>query len=122
MLLSAPPLLLPPPLRRRPLLAAAAASSSPGFSGRWSQPAPGPADSARARSDPNAGGFDQSAHRPPVPRPSARKRRWSRDRESYLTDNDDALPLPMTYPDSTPVSPEEIDRRLRCDPQVEVRV
>ncbi|XP_010519324.1 PREDICTED: protein disulfide-isomerase SCO2 [Tarenaya hassleriana] len=29
------------------------------------------------------------------------------------------LPLPMTYPDSSPVSPEEIDRRLQCDPQVE---
>lgn len=119
MLLSAPSLLCPPRLRRRPILAAA--SSSPGFSGRWSQPAPGPADSARPRSDPNAGGFDQSARRPAMPRPSAREKRWSRDRESYLADNDDALPLPMTYPDSTPVSPEEIDRRLRCDPQVEVR-
>lgn len=48
------------------------------------------------------------------------KERWSRHRESYLTDNDDALPLPMTYPDSSPVSPEEIDRRLRCDPEVQV--
>nr|GMD90402.1 calmodulin-like protein 1 [Ipomoea batatas] len=47
------------------------------------------------------------------------KERWSRNRESYLTDNDDALPLPMTYPDTSPVSPEEIDRRLRCDPKVE---
>ncbi|KAK6159344.1 hypothetical protein DH2020_006658 [Rehmannia glutinosa] len=44
------------------------------------------------------------------------KERWSRDRESYLTDDDDALPLPMTYPNSSPVSPEEIDARLRCDP------
>ncbi|XP_019166008.1 PREDICTED: protein disulfide-isomerase SCO2 [Ipomoea nil] len=47
------------------------------------------------------------------------KDRWSRPRESYLTDNDDALPLPMTYPDTSPVSPEEIDRRLRCDPKVQ---
>lgn len=48
------------------------------------------------------------------------KERWSRPRESYLTDNDDALPLPMPYPDTSPVSPEEIDRRLRCDPKVQV--
>uniref|UniRef100_A0A7N0T3D6 Protein disulfide-isomerase SCO2 n=1 Tax=Kalanchoe fedtschenkoi TaxID=63787 RepID=A0A7N0T3D6_KALFE len=47
------------------------------------------------------------------------KERWSRDRESYLTDDDDALPLPMTYPDTSPVSPEEIERRLQCDPKVE---
>lgn len=51
---------------------------------------------------------------------NAREKRWSRDRESYLADDADALPLPMTYPDSSPVSPEEIDRRLRCDPKVEV--
>ncbi|KAK1418224.1 hypothetical protein QVD17_27373 [Tagetes erecta] len=47
------------------------------------------------------------------------KERWSRDRESYLTDDDDPLPLPMTYPDTSPVSPEVIDRRLRCDPMIE---
>ncbi|KAL6514247.1 hypothetical protein OROHE_019234 [Orobanche hederae] len=45
------------------------------------------------------------------------KERWSRDRESYLTDNGDALPLPMTYPNSSPVSQEEIDERLNCDPE-----
>lgn len=50
---------------------------------------------------------------------NAWEKRWSRNRESYLADDDDALPLPMTYPDSSPVAPEEIDRRLRCDPQVE---
>ncbi|KAG1366621.1 Protein disulfide-isomerase SCO2 [Cocos nucifera] len=44
---------------------------------------------------------------------------WSRDRESYLTDDSDALPLPMTYPNSSPAPPEEIDRRLQCDPNVE---
>lgn len=48
------------------------------------------------------------------------KERWSRDRESYLTDDDDPLPLPMTYPDTSPVSPDVIDRRLRCDPLIEV--
>ncbi|KAK4401649.1 Calmodulin-like protein 30 [Sesamum angolense] len=47
------------------------------------------------------------------------KEKWSRDRESYLTDDDDALPLPMTYPNSSPVSPEEIDKRLRCDPEIQ---
>lgn len=47
------------------------------------------------------------------------KERWSRDRESYLTDDDDPLPLPMTYPDTSPVSPDVIDRRLRCDPMIE---
>ncbi|PSS02717.1 Protein disulfide-isomerase [Actinidia chinensis var. chinensis] len=50
---------------------------------------------------------------------NARERRWSRSGESYLADDSDALPLPMTHPNSSPVSPEEIDRRLRCDPQVE---
>ncbi|XP_065000510.1 protein disulfide-isomerase SCO2 isoform X2 [Musa acuminata AAA Group] len=44
---------------------------------------------------------------------------WSRDRESYLADDSDALPLPMTYPDSSPVSQQEIDRRLQCDPDVQ---
>lgn len=52
---------------------------------------------------------------------NAKEKKWSRSGESYLTDDEDPLPLPMTYPDSSPVSPEEIDRRLRCDPQVEVR-
>jgi protein disulfide-isomerase len=47
---------------------------------------------------------------------------WSKDKESYLVDDSEPLPLPMTYPDSTPVTPEEIDRRLRCDPEVEVCV
>ncbi|KGN57561.2 protein disulfide-isomerase SCO2 [Cucumis sativus] len=50
---------------------------------------------------------------------NAMEKKWSRDRESYLVDDSDVLPLPMTYPDSSPVSPDEIDRRLRCDPQVE---
>lgn len=37
-----------------------------------------------------------------------------------MTDDDDALPLPMTHPNSSPVSPEEIDKRLGCDPVIEV--
>ncbi|KAF2321200.1 hypothetical protein GH714_035360 [Hevea brasiliensis] len=52
-------------------------------------------------------------------RVNAREKKWSRNRESYLADNEDALPLPMTYPDSKPVPPEEIDKRLRCDPEVQ---
>ncbi|KAK4747810.1 hypothetical protein SAY87_014396 [Trapa incisa] len=52
-------------------------------------------------------------------RAGAREKKWSRDRESYLTDDADALPLPMTYPNTAPVSPEEIDKRLRCDPKIE---
>ncbi|EEF43697.1 protein disulfide-isomerase SCO2 [Ricinus communis] len=52
-------------------------------------------------------------------RVNAKEKKWSRNRESYLVDNEDALPLPMTYPDSKPVSPEEIDKRLRCDPEIQ---
>ncbi|OVA10461.1 hypothetical protein BVC80_8983g35 [Macleaya cordata] len=52
-------------------------------------------------------------------RVNAWEKPWSRNRESYLRDDEDALPLPMTYPDTSPVSPEEIDRRLQCDPKVE---
>ncbi|KAM5549279.1 hypothetical protein ABKV19_000612 [Rosa sericea] len=50
---------------------------------------------------------------------TAKEPKWSRDRESYLVDDGDALPLPMTYPDTAPVTPEVIDQRLRCDPVVE---
>ncbi|GER28979.1 protein disulfide-isomerase SCO2 [Striga asiatica] len=46
------------------------------------------------------------------------KEKWSRNRESYLTDDDEPLPLPMTYPNSSPVSLEEIDKRLNCDPEI----
>ncbi|GAA0160102.1 chaperone [Lithospermum erythrorhizon] len=47
------------------------------------------------------------------------KEKWSGDRESYLTDDVDALPLPMTYPNSKPMSRQEIDLRLQCDPLLE---
>ncbi|OMO63235.1 hypothetical protein COLO4_32660 [Corchorus olitorius] len=50
---------------------------------------------------------------------SIKVKKWSRDRESYLTNDDEPLPLPMTYPDSSPVTPEEIEKRLQCDPEVE---
>ncbi|KAK7362642.1 hypothetical protein VNO77_04760 [Canavalia gladiata] len=48
-----------------------------------------------------------------------RVKKWSRNRESYLDNDSDPLPLPMTYPDSSPVSPEVIDKRLQCDPEIE---
>ncbi|XP_021753547.1 uncharacterized protein LOC110718915 isoform X1 [Chenopodium quinoa] len=48
-----------------------------------------------------------------------REKKWSRNRESYLRDDSEPLPLPMTFSDITPTSLEEIDRRLRCDPQLE---
>ncbi|XVF01251.1 hypothetical protein REPUB_Repub04eG0071800 [Reevesia pubescens] len=50
---------------------------------------------------------------------SIKVKKWSRNRESYLTNDDDPLPLPMTYPDTSPVSPDEIEKRLQCDPQIE---
>jgi hypothetical protein len=46
--------------------------------------------------------------------------RWSRDRESYLVDGVDALPIPLTVPDTDPMSREELDRRLTCDVMVDV--
>ncbi|XP_050211158.1 protein disulfide-isomerase SCO2 [Mercurialis annua] len=52
-------------------------------------------------------------------RVNAREKKWSRNRESYLVNNEDALPLPMTHPDSKPVSPQEIEKRLQCDPIIE---
>ncbi|KAE8698625.1 Protein disulfide-isomerase SCO2 [Hibiscus syriacus] len=50
---------------------------------------------------------------------SIKVKKWSRNRENYLTNDDEPLPLPMTYPDSSPVTPEEIDKRLQCDPEIE---
>ncbi|KDP42299.1 hypothetical protein JCGZ_01623 [Jatropha curcas] len=52
-------------------------------------------------------------------RVNAKEKKWSRNRESYLTDNEDVLPLPMTYPNSKPVPAEEIDKRLRCDAEIQ---
>ncbi|KAK3133525.1 hypothetical protein QOZ80_6AG0537610 [Eleusine coracana subsp. coracana] len=45
--------------------------------------------------------------------------RWSRDKESYLVDDVEPLPLPMTSPGAEPMSREELDRRLSCDVEVE---
>jgi hypothetical protein len=46
--------------------------------------------------------------------------RWSRDKESYLVDDVDALPIPLTIPGTEPMSREELDRRLSCDVMVDV--
>jgi protein disulfide-isomerase len=46
--------------------------------------------------------------------------RWSRDKESYLVDDVEPLPLPMTVPETQPMSREELDRRLSCDIETEV--
>ncbi|KAM7250879.1 hypothetical protein ACFE04_022762 [Oxalis oulophora] len=50
---------------------------------------------------------------------NAKEKKWSRNRESYLVNDEDALPLPMTYPNTKPVTLDEIDKRLRCDPIIE---
>nr|XP_027191049.1 uncharacterized protein LOC101498518 [Cicer arietinum] len=52
-------------------------------------------------------------------RVKAKEKKWSRNREGYMVDNSEPLPLPMNYPDSSPVSSEEIDKRLQCDPKFE---
>ncbi|KAL5705757.1 hypothetical protein ACHQM5_024015 [Ranunculus cassubicifolius] len=69
---------------------------------------------------PGNSSIDSSNNKSPIsPQNSSRinaKEKWSRDRESYLKDDNEPLPLPMTYPDSNPVSPDVIDKRLQCDP------
>ncbi|KAK8942238.1 hypothetical protein KSP40_PGU008636 [Platanthera guangdongensis] len=57
-----------------------------------------------------------------IGRKKAKKRWWwwSRDKESYLVGDSDALPLPMFYPGSSPAKPVEIDRRVQCDPTIQV--
>ena len=47
-------------------------------------------------------------------RVNAREKKWGRNGDSSLGDDNDALPLPMTYPDSSPVSPEEIDKIMEA--------
>lgn len=44
---------------------------------------------------------------------------WSGDRESYLVDDVEPLPIPLTVPDTEPMSREELDRRLSCDVEIE---
>lgn len=70
----------------------------------------GPVDNTASRTS-SAGNSDKNSQ-------IDAKERWSRNRESYLTDDDDALPLPMTYPNSSPVPAEEIQKRFNCDPEI----
>ncbi|KAL5205393.1 hypothetical protein ABZP36_033602 [Zizania latifolia] len=46
--------------------------------------------------------------------------RWSGDKESYLVDDVEPLPIPLTVPETEPMSREELDRRLGCDVEIEV--
>ncbi|KAJ7521363.1 hypothetical protein O6H91_19G050200 [Diphasiastrum complanatum] len=43
---------------------------------------------------------------------------WKKEKESILHD-ENPLPLPMTYPDSTPLAKEEIEKMANCNPQME---
>ncbi|KAM3275794.1 hypothetical protein ACQJBY_044265 [Aegilops geniculata] len=45
--------------------------------------------------------------------------RWSRDKESYLVDDVEPLPMPLTIPGTEPMSREELDRRLSCDVKID---
>ncbi|KAK9677825.1 hypothetical protein RND81_11G170000 [Saponaria officinalis] len=94
---------------------AAATSSASSSSPDWFRfPGGGAAADDRRNTRRNdgvlGGSFDENGKR---------EKNWSKDRESYLIDDSDALPLPMTFPESSPVSSDEIDRRLRCDPKIE---
>ena len=46
--------------------------------------------------------------------------RWSGDKESYLVDDVEPLPIPLTVPGTEPMSREELNRRLSCDVKIEV--
>ncbi|KAL1202844.1 Protein disulfide-isomerase SCO2 [Cardamine amara subsp. amara] len=109
------PLVFFPRLPSRSLRCCATADIPLGNGIRLPREADSTSDSARSRDvSVSAGGNGDETGK-------WRKRRllWSKSGESYLVDNNDALPLPMTYPDTSPVSPDEIDRRLQCDPIVE---
>lgn len=117
------PLSSPPQLPLHRCRAAAEASDAAADPSDWFRPRRSPEPDARiAARDP---GVRVNAKEEAKDGGGGRKQKkkwwwWSRDRESYLADDSDALPLPMTYPNSSPAPPEEIDRRLNCDPEVEV--
>ncbi|KAJ0974967.1 hypothetical protein J5N97_016932 [Dioscorea zingiberensis] len=105
-----PSLLLFPASRLRCRAASEASGAAP--SPDWFSPNEGHADRVRA----NANAGDDNKNK------DGKKKKWwwwSGNRESYLADDSDALPLPMTYPGSSPVPPEEINRRILCDPEIE---
>ncbi|KAK1263022.1 Protein disulfide-isomerase SCO2 [Acorus gramineus] len=114
MSLTIPRPLLPLPSRRRP-----PPPPPPTLRFRASSlPIPSPSDWFRPPTPSSVDPVLESDDRGAAVKANA-KERWSKDRESYLTDDTDALPLPMTYPDCSPVSAAEIDKRLCCDPQIE---
>ncbi|KAJ8423124.1 hypothetical protein Cgig2_027338 [Carnegiea gigantea] len=125
---SSRPHFLSPPLiqcRASDFSAIGATSSPSSPSPNWFQfPGGAAADSVAGpriskENDPVLGGTTSSNSKSYNKKVNGGERNWSRHKESYLRDDSDPLSLPMTYPDSTPVSPEDIDRRLRCDPEVE---
>ncbi|CAK9224934.1 unnamed protein product [Sphagnum troendelagicum] len=46
------------------------------------------------------------------------KENWHKETESALS-GDKPLPLPMTYPNSEPISKAEFDAMLQCDPELQ---
>jgi hypothetical protein len=48
------------------------------------------------------------------------KGKWRKQSDSYLSDDDEPLPLPLTWPGSTPDAREKIDGMLQCDPEEQV--
>ncbi|KAJ6810764.1 protein disulfide-isomerase SCO2-like [Iris pallida] len=97
----------------------AAAKASDPYPADWLRPRLSPSpETSRTNTKANAAGTPEENNSK-----STKKKKkwwwWSRDRESYLVNDSEALPLPMTYPDSSPVAAEEIDRRLLCDPKTE---
>ncbi|KNA15462.1 hypothetical protein SOVF_098020 [Spinacia oleracea] len=94
----------------------AASSSSSSSSSNWFQIP----DISRPRGNDAVSGSSSSSSNNDEPMLNGKiEKKWSRNRESYLFDDSDPLPLPMTYPNTAPTSLEEIDRRLRCDPLTE---
>lgn len=119
-----PPSFLPLP-SRFPLhrLRAAAEASDAASSPGWFRPGP-EADGRISARDPGVRVNAKEEDKEEGKNNKRNKRNkwwwWSKDKESYLVDDSEPLPIPMTCPDSTPCTPEEIDRRLRCDPEIEV--
>ncbi|KAL6846271.1 hypothetical protein ACP4OV_023719 [Aristida adscensionis] len=115
------------PRARRPHPPAAANPTGAASSPDWFRPRRSP------DTDPSTSGGRVSARDPGVrveakegsdgKKEEGRRRRWwerwSGDRESYLVDDVEPLPVPMTVPGTEPMSREELDRRLSCDVEIE---
>ncbi|CAL5088004.1 unnamed protein product [Urochloa decumbens] len=120
------------PLHRRPRLPhppAAANTTGAASSPDWFRPRRAP------DTDPSTSSGGRVAARDPGVRVKAKEgaeeekgkkgkrrrwwERWSGDKESYLVDDVEPLPIPMTVPGSEPMSLEELDRRLSCDVEID---